>query len=78
MQTVEAALAAGITIGGIPEEVNSFDELCDLIDTNPRSINAILEQVLREAGLFSDIGEATFFAIVGCIATALNIEPPPR
>ena len=74
----EAALAAGITIGGIPEEVNSFDELCDLIDTNPRSINAILEQVLLEAGLFSDIGEATFFEIVDCIATALNIEPPPR
>ncbi len=76
---VEAALTAGITIivqgAPVPVQVSSFAELCDLIDANPLQIISILQQVVNEAGLRT-LDTPTFFAIIDCIATALNIDLP--
>jgi hypothetical protein len=81
-QNVTRALAEGIQITlGAPVAVpsvtiDSFAELCELIEDNPRLISTILSQVLAAAGL-EDLDDATFFALVECIAEALDIPIPP-
>ena len=78
---VETALAAGIEItlvgegGNTTVEVDSFGELCALIEANPSQIVTILQQFLNEAGLFT-LDTPTFFDIVDCIAAGLNISIP--
>ena len=78
---VEEALATGINIsietGGLPAifSVESFTELCDLIEERPLEISSIVQQVLEAAGL--EPGEefnGILSAIVDCIATALDLD----
>jgi hypothetical protein len=55
--------------------VTSFEELCDLIEENPRLTSSILSQVLLASGVFLD--DATFEDLLECILTALGIDFGP-
>jgi hypothetical protein len=73
---LEAALAAGIpiTLGiGNIVEVDTFVELCALIQANPDQIASILTQVLASI----DSGETLIIELASCLAAALDIDIPP-
>ena len=73
---LEAALAAGIpiTLGiGNIVEVDTFVELCALIQANPDQIASILTQVLASI----DSGGTLIIELASCLAAALDIDIPP-
>jgi hypothetical protein len=76
---LQVALGNGInvtiTIGTPQTEINSLEELCDVLDDlTGAQIVSVVGQILRAAGI--TLTQAEFFELVDCIRTALVITIP--